>query len=350
MMSGITGGSHAGSLLAIAAAMILCGCGKKESPPREVVLYASIDETYAQRAASDFKKETGITVRLVNDTEAAKSTGLLVRLMAEQARPVADVFWSGDVARAFALERAGMLEAFEPNDAAALPPAATLAEGRIIGTAARARVIIVNRALAPAGQPRPQSVQDLAQPAFAGRSCLANPLFGTTAVHSAALWHAWGEVRTRQFFENFSRLGGRMLASNGEVRRRVSSGEFAFGLTDSDDLHVAWMDDRPVDGIIPVTANDGGLLLPSAAVLIKGAPHPAEAKQLAAFLAGAKVEQMLAASEAGHWPVRSGLAAPEQFKGLAIPAPLDAKAWREVDTVMNGPLREFLAAWVERQR
>src|SRR5687768_10115111 len=116
---------HLMEFLACAFLLLLCGCGKKE-PAREVVLYASIDETYARRAAEEFEKETGIAVRLVSDTEAAKSTGLLARLMAEKANPVADVFWSGDVARAFALERAGMLEAFTPEDAATLPATAML--------------------------------------------------------------------------------------------------------------------------------------------------------------------------------------------------------------------------------
>ncbi|MCX6878584.1 MAG: extracellular solute-binding protein [Verrucomicrobia bacterium] len=335
-------------LAALACMVSLCGCERKSA--REVVLYASIDETYARRAAEAFEKETGIRVKLVNDTEAAKSTGLVMRLMAEKTQPVADVFWSGDVARALALDRAGMLEAFTPDGADTLPAAARLAEGRIIATAARARVIMIHRELAPSDKPRPQSVEDLAKPEFAPRSCLANPLFGTTAVHAAALFNTWGETRARKFFEDFARNGGKMLASNGEVKRRVGSGEFAFGLTDSDDLHVAWLDGKPVDGIIPVRPEDGGLLLPSAAVLIKGAPHAAEAKRLASWLSGAQVEKLLASSEAAHWPVRSGLEPPLKFRGMAVPAQLNASSWQELDTIMEGLLSGFLTTWVDQQR
>ncbi len=333
----------------VLAALLLCGCGDNKSV-REVVLYSSIDETYARRAADQFEKETGIVVRLVSDTEAAKSAGLLSRLMAEKNRPAADVFWSGDVARAFALDRAGMLEDFVPDDADALPPGSRLAAGSIWATAQRARVIMVHRELAPADQPRPQSVADLARPEFAPSSCMANPLFGTTAVHAAALFKFWGEERARKFFEDFASHGGKMLASNGEVKRRVGSGEFAFGLTDSDDLHVAWLDGKPVDGIIPVKPEEGGLLLPTAAVLIKGAPHPAEAKLLAAWLSGPKAERMLAASEAAHWPLRSDLEAPEKFRSLTIPSPLDAATWQELDTIMERLLNGFLTEWVDRQR
>lgn len=329
--------------------VLLCACGEKK-PVREVVLYSSVDETYARRAAEAFQKETGIAVKLVSDTEAAKSAGLLSRLMAESEKPVADVFWSGDVARAFALDAAGLLEAFTPEDTDSLPAASRLADGRIVATAARARVIMVHRELAPPDKPRPRSVEDLAKPEFAPRGCLANPLFGTTAVHAAALFEVWGDERARRFFDDFARHGGKMLASNGEVKRRTGSGEFAFGLTDSDDLHVAWLDGKPVDVIIPVAPEDGGLLLPSAAVLIKGAPHSAEGKQLAAWLSGAPGERLMAESEAAHWPARTTVPPPEKFRGLAIPAPLDAAAWRELDALMQRLLNGFLTEWVDRQR
>lgn len=311
----------------LAFTLLVCGCQRKTA--REVVLYASIDETYARRAAEQFEKETGIEVKLVNDTEAAKSTGLVMRLMAEKAHPVADVFWSGDVARALALDRAGMLDAYTPDDSNTLPTTARLADGRVIATAARARVIMIHHELAPPDRPRPLSVEDLAKPEFAPRSCMANPLFGTTAVHAAALFRTWGESRARKFFEDFTRNGGKVLASNGEVKRRVGAGEFAFGLTDSDDLHVAWLDGKPVDGIIPVKPENGGLLLPSTAVLIKGAPHSAEAKRLASWLSGSRSEQLLVSSEAAHWPVHSGLEPPPKIQR-------DAGANTAVGTGMAG--------------
>ncbi len=329
--------------------LLLSGCGEKQAA-REVVLYSSVDETYARRAAEVFQKETGIAVKLVSDTEAAKSAGLLARLMAEKEQPVADVFWSGDVARAFALNTAGLLEPFVPDDAAALPAAAQLAPGCIFATAQRARVIMVNSHLAPPDKPRPRSVEDLAKPEFAPRSCLANPLFGTTAVHAAALFKVWGDERARRFFEDFARHGGKMLASNGEVKRRTGSGEFAFGLTDSDDYHVALLDQKPVEVIIPVAPEDGGLLLPSTAVLIKNAPHAAEARRLAAWLAGPEGERLMAESEAAHWPSRSSIPAPVLFRGLAIPAPLGAADWRELDTLMQRLLGGFLNEWADRQR
>jgi iron(III) transport system substrate-binding protein len=337
------------SLLAVAGAVLFSGCSPRPSKP-EVVLYSSIDETYARRAADAFERETGITVKMVCDTEAAKSTGLLTRLLAEKANPVADVFWSGDVARAFALDKQGMLGAFDSEETSTLPSGMRLADGRIKGSAARARVMIVHRELAPANQPRPVSVRDLALPEYASRSCIANPLFGTTAVHAAQLYRVWGEDGARRFFDDFAKNGGRMVASNGEVRRRVGAGEFAFGLTDSDDLHVAWLDGKAVDGIIPSSTEQGGLLLPSAVVMMKGAPHPAAATRLASWLSGKQAEAMLAASEAAHWPQHKGVEPPEKFRGFSLPLPLSAAEWQEVNRIMERELNGSLASWVDSQR
>jgi iron(III) transport system substrate-binding protein len=40
----------------------------------------------------DFEKETGIQVKAVFDTEEAKSTGVMNRLLAEKNNPQADVY------------------------------------------------------------------------------------------------------------------------------------------------------------------------------------------------------------------------------------------------------------------
>ena len=65
-------------------------------------------------------------------------------------------------------------------------------------------------------------------------------------MHVAALFEVLGEERTRSFFQGFIANGGKILSSNGEVRRRVSNGEFAVGVTDSDDAAVARTEGAPV--------------------------------------------------------------------------------------------------------
>src|SRR5262245_62724975 len=88
---------------------------------QEVVVYTSVDDVFARPVTERFEQETGITVRLVPDTEETKSTGLLNRLIAEKERPQADVFWSGDPVRAAILKAKGVAAPYRSPQADGLP-------------------------------------------------------------------------------------------------------------------------------------------------------------------------------------------------------------------------------------
>jgi iron(III) transport system substrate-binding protein len=169
-------------------------------------------------------------------------------------------------------------------------------------------------------------------------------------MHAAVLFERWGEARAERFFRDFTAHGGKLVASNGEVRRRVAAGEFAFGLTDSDDVSVALRDRQPVGFIVPDQSGDGVLLIPSAAVLIKGAPHPREARILIDFLVSADAERWMAAGEAAHLPLRSDLTPPpflgKRAADLRVMAVDYSKLGERMQSLMDG----FLTKWVDEQR
>jgi iron(III) transport system substrate-binding protein len=58
----------------------------------EVVVYPSEDQVFSEPVLKDFEKASGIKVRAVSDTEATKSTGVALRIVAERDRPQAAVF------------------------------------------------------------------------------------------------------------------------------------------------------------------------------------------------------------------------------------------------------------------
>src|SRR5207249_6117168 len=136
----------------------LWACGRRAA--QEVVVYTSVDDVFARPIAERFEQETGTIVRLVPDTEETKSTGLLNRLIAEKARPQADVFWSGDPVRAAVLKAKGVSAACNSKEAGGLPKQFSDPEGHWTGFSARARVILYNKDLVAAGQ-EPNSVMDL---------------------------------------------------------------------------------------------------------------------------------------------------------------------------------------------
>jgi iron(III) transport system substrate-binding protein len=290
----------------------LAGC----SPKPEVVVYTSVDQVFSEPVFDAFEAASGVTVRAVFDTEEAKSTGVLNRLLAEADAPQADVFWSGDPIRPFLLAQRGLLEAYASPEAAGIPAAYKAADGSWTGVAARARMLLVNRDLVPEAE-TPHTLRELTGPAWTDRVAIANPLYGTTTMHVAALMVAWGEAPARAWLDGLKVHGAWIAASNGEVRRLVVAGDVAVGLLDTDDAAEAVASGAHVEGIFPA---DGTLVMPSSVVLLRGGPHPAEARKLADWLISARTEEAMAAHGA-HMPLRAGVVAPAGVVAVgSIPA------------------------------
>lgn len=314
------------------------GCSpsdEKPQPASTVVVYSSLDDVYARGLAKIFSNKSGIKIQLVTDTEETKSSGILNRLLAEKERPRADVFLSGDPVRANVLQEEGAASQ-SANDKLAL-------------FSARARVLIYNtNRIAAADAPR--SVRDLAKPEWAARSCLANPLFGTTAFQAAALFEQWGEKAAKEFFEDFSRNGGTMLSSNGEVRRRVAAGQFAVGLTDSDDANIAITEGSPVGVVFPESAEEGLLVVPCAAVRIKGSPNPEGGKMFIEFLCSPVAEEWMARSPAAHLPLsREVVYMPDIFRGQAEKLRASCLDYAATGRRLRQISSDYLPDWVSRQ-
>lgn len=312
----------------------------------EVVVYSSVDDLFARPIAERFQKQTGIEVKLVPDTEETKSTGLLNRLIAEKKRPVADVFWSGDPARAAILKAKGISAPYRSARAADLPTLFSDSEAHWTGFSSRARIIIYNKNLIPQGT-EPKSVFDLADSKWKGQGCLANPLFGTTSMHAAALFQVLGDIKAREFFNAMTANGVAILSSNGEVKRRVAAGDFAFGLTDTDDAAVAIKDGKPVGVIFPDQEGIGTLIVPNCAVLIANAPHSAEGKRFIDYLLTPEVEQALAESEAAQIPVRKGVKVPSTVRPIEEIKPMQVK-YEQLAVALEELSRGFLKDWVRR--
>jgi iron(III) transport system substrate-binding protein len=331
--------------LAMVGLLAFSGCQRAPDAANEVVVYTSVDDVFARPVAELFQKQTGITVKLVPDTEETKSTGLLNRLIAEKNKPVADVFWSGDPMRAAVLKGKGISAAYKSPNFAGLPPQFSDPDGHWSALSARARVIIYNKDLVAAGQ-EPRGIADFLDPKWRGRACIANPLFGTTSMHAAAIFETLGDEKARALFDGLKANGVKMLSSNGEVKRRVSSGEFAFGFTDTDDVNEAIKDGKPVGIVYPDADGAGTLVMPNAAVLIAGAPHGEYGRKFIDYLLTAEVEKMLATS-AAQMPFRPGVEVPAgvkhigEIKAMAVDY---GKLAQRIEALASGYLREWVGS------
>ena len=173
-------------------ALSSCGDGK---PKNEVVLFCSLDDILARPIKEEFEKQTGITVQFVSDAEAAKTVGLVTRLIARKDHPECDVFWNNEIAQTFVLREQGVLEAFKPAAAEGIPASFKDADGYWTGFAARARVILYNTDLVKP-EDAPKSLEDLTHPRFKGKLAIARPLFGTSFSRAAVLFAVAAETVT----------------------------------------------------------------------------------------------------------------------------------------------------------
>jgi len=304
------------ALLTVALMLIgAAGCGSGSSEGTAVI-YTSLDQPFSEPVLAQFEKETGIKVKAVYDVEAAKTTGLVSRLIAEKSNPRADVFWSSEYAQTINLKRQGILAPYDSPSSGGIPALYKDPEAYWTGFAARARVIIVNTELVPE-EAYPDSIFDLADPMWKGEVGIANPLFGTSATHAAALFAYLGENEAKAYFESLLENDIRVVDGNSVVRDMVVSGELKLGLTDTDDAFVAIERGDPVAMIFPDQADMGTLLMPNTVALIEGAPHAKEARRLIDYLLSEQVEGALAHASSRQMPVRTGVSAPDDMPSLS---------------------------------
>lgn len=301
-----------------AVAAVLCaagvGCTGRDAP--QVVIYTAHDEIYSGPLLEQFEQEFGVEVRAVYDTEASKTTGLVNRLLAEQGRPRADVFWNNEVAQTIRLKQEGVLQPYASPQRDGIPAAFRDTEAYWTGFAARARVIIYNTELV--AEP-PDGIEDLLDPKWRGRVCIARPLFGTTATHGAALFALWGPEKAKAFFGALLENEAAILPGNSTVRDLVARGEYAFGLTDTDDANGAVLDGFPVAWVFPDQGEGelGTLVIPNTVALVEGAPNPERGKELIDFLLRRETEEALARSRALQIPLHKEAEAPRSVPNIA---------------------------------
>lgn len=310
----------------------------------EVVVYTSVDQVFAEPVLNDFEKETGIKVKMIFDTEEAKSTGVMNRLIAEKNNPQCDVFWSGDPIRADLLKQKGITAAYASPVADDISPAFKDKDNHWIGFSARARVLLYNSDLLKS-EDVPNSIADLAKEKYQGNFAIANPLFGTTSFHISALFISWGDDATKKWLEDIKKNGVVVATSNGDVKKKVMNGEVAMGLTDTDDANEAIKEGGHVKMIFLDQQGIGNLINPNTVSLIADSPNQENGKKLIDYLLSRKTEESLAKSCA-QMPLHKGVPVPETVPVLDNIVPMKVEyepAARKLDEIKN-----YLKQWAEQ--
>lgn len=322
--------------IASAAGAIACQSSQPgEDTERAVTVYVSTDRVFSEPVLREYERRSSVRVNAVYDTEETKSTGLANRLIAEMARPLADVFWSNEPIRTLVLKERRVLAPYRSSSAEGIPTVLVDPEGYWTGFSARMRVIAYNTRLVKPEE-APRSVFDLADPKWKGQVAIADPRFGSTSFHVAALYALAGDATMDDFFRRLKANGVRVVDGNSVVRDLVARGDVKVGLTDTDDVNVAVENGQPIAMVLPDKDGLGVPVMPNMVSLIANGPHPEEGRKLVDYLLSPDVERQLARSEAVQIPLHAGVAGPKNIPAIDTfrPMTLDyAKAASRVEDV-----------------
>lgn len=314
-----------------------CSSTNQETAAGEVTIYVSTDRVFSEPILRQYEQKSGVKVNVVYDTEETKSTGLANRLLAEKGNPQADIFWSNEPVRTLILKNHGVLAPYKSEGAAGIPSDFKDPAGYWTGFSARLRVIVYNtKLLKPEEAPR--SVLDLANPRWKDQTAIADPRFGTTSFHVAALYAELGDVGADEFFGRLKANGVKVVPANSVVCDMVARGEVKCGLTDTDDANVAITGDKPVTMVLPDRDGMGVPVMPNMVSLVAGAPHAEAGKKLIDYLLSPDVERSLAQSAAVQIPLHGGVEGPKGLPSLSAfkPMTLDyGKAAGRVEDVVR---------------
>lgn len=316
---------------------ILLGLGCVQRSEQEVVIYTSVDREFATPILSAFERNhTPCKVASQFDIESTKTVGLVTRILEERDNPRCDVFWNNEILHTIRLQQEGLLESHRwqvPNN---WPDGYRASDGTWIGYAARARVLLVNKERLADRASWPSTVRELADPKWKGLAGLALPLFGTTATHFAVL-HSQDPSNALAWFQSVADNAS-VLSGNKQVAQAVSSGQLAWGLTDTDDAMIEQENGMPVEIVFPdqEPSQPGTLFIPNTLAVIKGNRHPNAARQLVDYLILPKTEERLTtgnASQFSIWPGaerRSSLPGGNSVRRMDVDFEKAAQSWSEI--------------------
>jgi iron(III) transport system substrate-binding protein len=324
-------------LFLIGLTVLLVACQRQSATETrgardEVTVYVSTDRVFSEPILQAYEQKSGVKVNAVYDTEETKSTGLANKLLAEKNNPQADVFWSNEPVRTLVLESRGVLTPYRSPNAEGIPATFKDPEGYWTGFSARIRVIAYNTNLVKP-QDAPRSIYDLTDPKWKGQIAIADPRFGSTSFHVAALYAELGDEKADEFFRKLKANGVKIVPGNSVVRDQVVRGEVKMGLTDTDDVNVAFEEKQPVAMVLPDRDGMGAPLMPNMVSLIARAPRAEAGKKLIDYLLSPEVERALAKSEAVQIPLREGVEGPKNIPPISSFKPMTLDYGKAADRV-----------------
>jgi iron(III) transport system substrate-binding protein len=324
-------------IIVLCMLIVPAGCGKKPlQEANSVVVYCSVDQEISEPILAEFEKLSGVKVLARYDTEASKTVGLVARIRAESARPLADVFWSGEPFYTMQLAGEGLLQSYTGTATQSWPTQFADPQGRWYAFALRARAIAYNtQKISP--DKAPKKLEDLLDPQWKGRLVMSRPEIGTISGDVASWFAHYGPQRAKEILQGLKANGLRLVDGNSTAVRMVATGQADVCMTDTDDVYVGKRNGWPIAMNLLDQGGAGCLVIPNTAGVIQGCPHPEMAAKLMEFLLSERLERLMAQSDAHFYPTHPSVAS--EFKAYAIPNPL-SQSFQSIADAMPDAVRQ----------
>ncbi|MGB1238360.1 MAG: ABC transporter substrate-binding protein, partial [Pseudomonadales bacterium] len=278
-----------------------------------VICSASID--WCQLMVNEFKKETGINVKM-----ARKSSGeTFAQLRAEKRNPKVDIWWGGTGDPHLQAAEEGLTLAYKSENLDQLQDwAVNQAEQsgyRTVGVYAGGLGIAYNHEiLEKKGLPAPTGWKDLTNPAYKGEVQMANPnSSGTAYTALATIVQVFGEEEGYEYMKGLHKNINQYTKSGSAPVKSAARGENTIGIVFMHDAVKQAVKGFPVTTIAPVEGT--GYEVGSMSI-VKGARNVENAKKWYEFALRADTQSK--AATAGAFQVPSNLSAesPEEAPRL----------------------------------
>ncbi|MFQ5571086.1 MAG: iron ABC transporter substrate-binding protein [Rhodothermales bacterium] len=211
--------------LPLAALLLAVSFTACETPQSEtLVIYSGRSESLVEPIIERFKAATGIEV----EVRYGGTAQLAVALTEEGDQSPADLFWAQDAGALGAVQQAGLLATLPDSLLTKIPDHYRNGAGTWVATSGRARTLAYAPDRVDASN-LPQSIFDLADPAYQGRVGWA-PANGSFQAHVTALRQLVGDDSTRAWLEAMNNNGTKTYPNNRSIVQAIADGEIDLGL------------------------------------------------------------------------------------------------------------------------
>ncbi|MDI3327776.1 MAG: ABC transporter substrate-binding protein [Alicyclobacillaceae bacterium] len=240
----------------------------------------------------------------------------------------ADVILLADAPTFESLKKKGLLMPYDPPGAEQIPQSLKDPDHMYLPTKMIPIGIVVNTKQVP--DPSLVDWKSLTDPANRGRVVTPSPLYSGAAAYAVGIFRRQPEFGW-SFVQQLKDNGAMAVKANGDVIKRVASGEKAFGIVVDFMAYRAKEQGSPVSFVYPKT---GVPVITEPVAIAKHTQNPAAAKAFVDFLFSEEGQKLEA--ELGYLPIRPGIQpppgrpSPSELKVLSV-STADLAAGRDQD-------------------